>query len=130
VKLEIDRRRQSGSVGDADVVLVIRELADLEPEAMTNAAAIAASGPPHGVRLVAASERPVAELLRLCRFVDGLGTRIVLQTATEEDSVALLGTDGAERLGAGGHALLRLEGRIPHPGWAHRVSPDHLGQLV
>ncbi|MDQ6675365.1 MAG: LysM peptidoglycan-binding domain-containing protein [Chloroflexota bacterium] len=130
VKLEIDRRRQAGSSGEADLVVVLRELGDLEPEAISTAAAIAATGPEHGVRLVAASERPVAELLRTCPFVDQLGTRLVLQTATEEDSVALLGMDGAEYLGAGGHALLRLEGRIPYRGWAHRVSADHLARLV
>jgi hypothetical protein len=44
--------------------------------------------------------------------------------------VALLGTDGAERQGACGHALLRLEGRIAHPRRAYRVSADHLGKLV
>ncbi|MBV9601020.1 MAG: hypothetical protein JOZ87_29760 [Chloroflexi bacterium] len=44
--------------------------------------------------------------------------------------MALLGTAGAERLGAGGHALLRLEGRMPWPGWAHRVSADHLAGLL
>jgi DNA segregation ATPase FtsK/SpoIIIE-like protein len=68
------------------------------------------------VRLVVASERPAAELLSRCPFIDQLGTRLVLQAATEEDSVALLGMPGAERLGAGGYALLRLEGRLPVPG--------------
>jgi LysM repeat protein len=131
VKLEIDRRRQARSLADAaDIVVVLRELADLEAEAMASAAAIAATGPQHGVRLLAASERPVAELLGICPFVDRLGTRLVLQTATEEDSVALLGMDGAEYLGAGGHALLRFEGRTPYHGWAHRVSADRLARLA
>src|SRR5207249_1473285 len=101
-----------------------------EPAAMAAAAAIAVTGPAHGVRLVVASERPVAELLRTCPSVDQLGTRLVLQTASEEDSVALLGMEGAERLGAGGHALLRLDGRIPYRGRAHRVSGDNLARLV
>jgi hypothetical protein len=130
VKLEIDRRRQTSSSGEADLVVVVRELGDLEPDSMTMAAAIAVTGPEHGVRLLIASERPVAGLLEACPFFDKLGTRLVLQTATEEDSVALLGMDGAEGLGAGGHALLRLEGRTPHRGWAHRVSADHLARLV
>jgi len=128
MKLEIDRRRQAGSSGD--LVVVIRELGDLEPEAMAVAATIAATGPDYGVRLAAASERPVPELLKVCPFVEQLGTRLVRQTATEEDSVALLGMDGAEYLGAGGQALLRLEGRIPYRGRAHRVSPDRLARLV
>lgn len=129
VRLEINRRRQTGSSNDADVVVVVRELAELETEAMTVAAAISATGPEHRVRLVAASERPVAELFGTCPFIDQLGTRLVLQTATEEDSVALLGMPGAERFGAGGHALLRLEGRVPYHGWAHRVSGDSLARL-
>jgi hypothetical protein len=130
VKLEIDRRRQAGCSGEADVVVVVRELCDLEPEAMATAAAIAASGPEDGVRLVMASERPVAELLRTCSYVDQLGTRLVLQTATEEDSVALLGMPGAEHPSAGGYALLRLEGCMPFRGWAHRVSADNLARLA
>ncbi|MDQ6670906.1 MAG: hypothetical protein M3069_09185 [Chloroflexota bacterium] len=130
VKLEIDRRRQAGSAGEADLVVVVREFGDLDPDALLTAAAIAAAGPRHGVRLLAASELPVAKLLRTCPFIDQLGTRLVLQTATEEDSVALLGMPGAERLGAGGYALLRLEGRVPFHGWAHRVSADNLARLV
>src|SRR3989442_6810566 len=85
---------------EADLVVVVRDLGDLDPEALLTAAAIAATGPQHGVRLLASSELPVAELLRTCPFIDQLGTRLVLQTATEEDSVALLGMPGAERLGA------------------------------
>ena len=44
--------------------------------------------------------------------------------------MALLGMDGAEGLGAGGHALLRLEGRMPYPGWAPYVPADLLARLV
>jgi hypothetical protein len=130
VQIEIDRRRQAGVSDDADMVVVVRELCDLEPEAMAVCAAIAATGPDHGVRVVAASEHPVADLLRSCPFVDQLGTRLVLQTASEEDSVALLGMDGAEGLGAGGHALLRMEGRMPYPAWAPYVPADLLARLV
>jgi nucleoid-associated protein YgaU len=130
VRLEIDRRRQSGSTGEADLVLLVRELGDLEPDALETVAGIAATGPEHSVRILAASERSVPDLLRTCPFIDRLGTRLVLQTATEEDSVALLGVPGAERIGAGGFALLRLEGRIPFHGSAHRVPADRLARLV
>jgi len=44
--------------------------------------------------------------------------------------VALLGMPGAERLSAGGYALLRLEGRLPVPGWTRRVSADRLAGLA
>ena len=130
VKLELDRRRQSSGTDEAELVVVLRELCDLEPEAVELCAEIAATGPQHGVRIIAASEHPVAELYGHCPFLDKLSTRLVLQTATEEDSVGLLGTDGAQYLGAGGHALLRFEGRMPWPGCAHRVSADHLAQLL
>jgi hypothetical protein len=74
---------------------VVRKVCDLEPDVMANAAMISSTGPQLRVRLLAASERPVTELLRTCPFLDRLGTRLVLQTASEEDSVALLGTVGA-----------------------------------
>src|SRR6266699_4294747 len=105
-------------------------MGDLDPGALSALSGIAALGPHYGVRLLVASERPVAQMLRICPFIDQLGTRVVLQTASEEDSVALLGMDGAEGLGAGGHALLRLEGRMPYPGWAPYVPADLLARLV
>ena len=118
------------SANEADLVVVVRELGDIEPDALQTLGAIAAAGPQYGVRLVAASERPVAELLKTCPFIDHFGTRLVLQTATEEDSVALLGMPGAEYLGAGGLGMLRLEGRQPVQGWTRRVSADRLSRLV
>jgi DNA-binding SARP family transcriptional activator len=130
VKLEIDRRRESGGTNEADLVVVVHELGDIEPDALQVLGAIAAAGPQYGVRLLAASERPVAELLKTCPFIDHFGTRLVLQTATEEDSVALLGRPGAEYLGAGGLGMLRLEGRQPVQGWTRRVSADRLSRLV
>jgi len=130
VRDELDRRRRDRNNGDADLVVVVRELADLESHAVNALSAIAADGPDYGVRLLVASERPVAETLSCCPFADRLGTRLVLQTATEEDSVALLGMPGAEDLGAGGYMLLRLEGRVPLQGLARRVSADHLWRMV
>src|SRR6266853_1677304 len=47
-----------------------------------------------------------------------------------EARLALLGMPGAEYLGAGGLAFLRLEGRMPVPGWTRHVSADRLGRLV
>jgi hypothetical protein len=130
VKLEVDCRRQASSADVADLVVVIRELAEIEPDAQQLLGTIAAGGTEYGVQLIVASDRPVAELLRRCPFVDQIGTRLVLQSATEEDSVALLGMPGAERLGAGGYVLLRLEGRLPVPGWAYRLPADRLARLA
>ena len=130
IQCEVDRRRRAPDVAEADLVLVIRELGELEPDAQLVLGSIAAAGPDHGVELLAASDRPVAELLSRCPSLDHIGTRLVLQTAGEEESVALLGIPGAEYLGAGGSALLRLEGRLPVPGWAYRLPADRLGRLV
>jgi len=130
VRDELDRRRRDRNNGDADLVVVVREIADLESPAVNALSAIAADGPDYGVRLLVASERPVAETLSSCPFADQLGTRLVLQTATEEDSVALLGMPGAEDLGAGGYMLIRFEGRVPLQGLARRVSADHLWRMV
>ena len=114
VMVEIERRRQSGSADDADMVLVGRNLRS-GPRGHGAVQCDRRAGPQYGVRVATATERPVTELFGACPFVDRLGTHLVLQTADEEDSVALVGTTGAERLGAGGHAPLRLEGRMPHP---------------
>jgi len=130
VRDELDRRRGDRNNSDADLVVIVRELADLESNAVNALSTIAAEGPDYGVRLLVASERPVAEWLGSCPFADQLGTRLVLQTATEEDSVALLGMPGAEDLGAGGYMLLRFEGRVPLQGLARRVSADHLWRMV
>jgi hypothetical protein len=101
VKLEVDRRREAGSSNESDLVVVVRELGDIEPDALQILAAIAAAGPHYGVRLLAASERPVAELLRICPFIDHFRTRLVLQTASEEDSVGLLGYQRSYALDVG-----------------------------
>jgi hypothetical protein len=130
VKREIDRRRESGGADEPELVVLLRELGDLEPQAMDLCGAIAANGPAHRVRIVAASEQGVPDLYEGCPFVDLFTTRLVLQTASEEDSVGLLGTTAAEDLSAGGHALLRFEGRAPWPGCAPRVSPERLAQLL
>jgi nucleoid-associated protein YgaU len=130
VKLEIERRRESGGANEPELVVLLRELGDLEPEAMDLCGTIAATGPAHRVRIVAASEQGVPDLHEDCRFLDLFTTRLVLQTASEEDSVGLLGTVEAEDLSAGGHALLRFEGRRPWPGCVPRVSAERLAQLL
>jgi hypothetical protein len=71
----------------------------------------------------------VAALLELCPFLPEFGTRLVLQAKDAEESVALIGMPG-EELGSGGHALLRLESRLPVQGWARFVPADHLARLA
>src|SRR5206468_3406801 len=52
VRVELDRRRSEGADGEADLVVIVRELADLEPDALNALSALAADGPEHGVRLL------------------------------------------------------------------------------
>jgi hypothetical protein len=72
VKDELDRGVAVGSTADADLVLVVRELGDLKPDALNAPSAIAATGPHYQVRLLVASEQSVAEMLRTRRFTDQL----------------------------------------------------------
>jgi hypothetical protein len=51
-------------------------------------------------------------------------------TYREEESVALLGVEGAETLGSGGRLLVRLERRLPVQVSGYRVPPDRLARLV
>ena len=77
------------------------------------------------------SRRPdPAELTAVCPGLDAFRTRLVLQTADEDASQALLGAAGAEELPPGGSMLLRLEARTPLRAHGFRVAPDHLARLV
>jgi hypothetical protein len=87
-------------------------------------------GPRHGIRLLAASEQSAADLLQACPVLGEFGTRLVAQAADEDESVALLGIDGAETLGAGGQLLVRRDGRLPVQVYGYRVAPDRLSRLV
>ena len=56
MKTEVARRREAGSSKEADVVVVVRELGDIEADSVHILAAIAAVGPQSGARLLVASE--------------------------------------------------------------------------
>ena len=105
VRQELDRHLAASQEDLPDLLLVVRELGDVEGEALEQLAAIAAAGPRVGIRVLAASEMPATELLQACPFLERFGTRLVLQARDEEESVELLGMHGAEDLGAGGHAI-------------------------
>ena len=107
VHAELARRLEGRSQSDVEIVLVVSELAELDPGVMGPIASIAAGGQRHGIRLLAATARPVSELLAKCAFLDDFATRIVRGTADEDESVALLGAPGAEELASGGHVLVR-----------------------
>jgi hypothetical protein len=113
-----------------DVAIVIRELADVGRETWDLLDRLLRDGPRYGVHVLAASERVAAELTGACPGLDQFRTRLVLQTADEDASQALVGAAGAAELGPGGNMLVRLEARTPLRAHAFRVAPDHLARLV
>lgn len=110
---------------DPELVLVVGEVGDLSDERDT-LELIGAHGPTHGVRLIAITTTPAALDETLLAY---FGTRLVLQTLDDAESVLLLGHPQAADLGAG-DLLVRLDGRAPQRVQGFRVSRDHLAALV
>jgi hypothetical protein len=68
IRQELDRRvAVAGARQDTpDLVVVVRELAELQPEACNQLGAVATAGPSVNIRAIAASERPVHDLMQVC----------------------------------------------------------------
>jgi nucleoid-associated protein YgaU len=130
VRLELERREAERLPDEPELVLVVREIGDLDAEALTSLGPVLLDGPRSGIRLLAASERTGENLVRRCPALSAFGTRLVLQATDEDESVAVLGASGAEYLAAGGQLLVRLEGRVPMQAYGFRVHPDQLARLV
>ncbi len=130
VREELEERMGSGQTDRPDLVLVLPELGELSTEHMAALGPIMLHGPRHRVRVVAASERRAIDLVQHCPLLSEFGTRLVLRTGDEEESIALLGSGDATELGPGGHLLVRLEGRVPLQAYGYRVAPDRLARLV
>ncbi len=108
-----------------ELVLVLGELDALEDDG-TTLELIGAHGPPHGVRLLAATSESGAfgeEVL------PHFTTRLVLQTLDDDESIHLLGRPEAADLGSG-ELLLRVKGREPVRLRGFRVSAERLDELV
>jgi hypothetical protein len=127
---ELDRRQAAHLTDEPELVLVVRELGDLDEETLTSLGPVLLDGPRSGIRLLAASERTGEDLVRRCPVLSAFGTRLVLQATDEDESMAVLGASGAEYLAAGGQLLVRLEGRVPMQAYGFRVHPDQLARLV
>ncbi len=135
VRAELIRRmRQSQSEGsperapqpvDPDLVLAIGELGNLNDDG-TTLELIGVHGPAHGVRLVATTTSPAELAVDLLAH---FGTRLVLQTLDDDESIRLLGQPEAADLGTG-DLLLRIDGRLAVRARGLRVSPDRLDELV
>jgi nucleoid-associated protein YgaU/DNA-binding SARP family transcriptional activator len=130
VRSELTRRRAAGLTTEPDLVVVIAELGAIGQEQQGLLSSLLADGARYRVRVLAASARPGSFLVDRCPFLGEFGTRLVLRTSDEEESLALLGADGADELGPGGHLLFRLEGRTPVAAHGFRVAPDRLARMV
>jgi len=135
VRTELVRRMRAAEEGpgkevttrraEPEVVLVIGEVGEVEDDGAT-LDLIGVHGPEHGVRLLAATTDAAAlgEDV-LAHF----GTRLVLQTLDDGESIKLVGQPNAADLGSG-DLLFRIDGRLPVRARGFRVSADHLGELV
>lgn len=113
------------TASEPEHVLVVGELAALGDDG-TTLELLGTHGPSVGVRLLAAT----AQAQAFGEDVLGhFGTRLVLQTLDDGESVRLLGRPDAVDLGAG-ELLVRLDGRSPVPLRGFRVSEKHVGELV
>ncbi|MHB0929242.1 MAG: LysM peptidoglycan-binding domain-containing protein, partial [Candidatus Nanopelagicales bacterium] len=135
VRAELIRRmresEREGSFGRAsqsvepDLVLAIGELGNLKDDG-TTLELIGVHGPTHGVRLLATTTSPADLALDVLAH---FGTRLVLQTLDDDESIRLLGHPDAADLGTG-DLLLRIDGRVPVRALGFRVASDRLDELV
>ncbi len=134
LRTELVRRIQGAECGegqqgleprDPDIVVIIGELADL-PDDGTTMEMIGVHGPAHGIHLLAATAQPGA--LGDDALVH-FGTRLVLQTLNEEESIRLLGHPEAVDLRSG-DLLVRLERRRPVRVRGFCIPADRLDELV
>jgi len=115
-----ERRRDAVAPRDASdavptrplIALVLGELDGVDDRGLTTLAQIGQDGPPHGIRLLAATTRPAAVREELLGY---FATRVVLRLPDTAQSVRLIGSPDATTLGGGGHLLLRLAGEPPRP---------------
>ncbi len=130
VRAELETRIGRAERGEprrgSDIVVVLGELAALDDQ-VASLDLISTHGPAHGVRLLAATSDPDGLQSPL---LPHLTTRLVLQTADEDASMALLGLNDAAFLGGGGRLLLRIDSREPIELYGYRVASDHLERLV
>jgi hypothetical protein len=130
LRLELERRTSGGRADGPDIVIVLTELGELSTEHIAVLGAIMVHGPRYRIRVLAATSRRPIELAEHCPILPEFGTRLVLRTADEEESLALIGSVDATELGSGGHLLARLEGRVPLQAHGYRAAPDRLARLA
>lgn len=135
IRTEIVRRTQSvdSNVGhgwspdpdEPEIVIVMGELGDLGDDG-PSLEFIATHGPAVGVRLLAgATHADAIDDGMLAQF----GSRLVLQTLDDGESIRLLGEPQAADLGSG-ELLVRVDGRGAIRAHAFRITAEHLDALL
>jgi len=110
---------------EPEIMLVVGEMANL-PDDGTTLELIGSQGARHGVRLLVATARTDALAVDM---LSHFGTRVVLQTRDDEESIHLIGHAEATVL-TEGELYLRIDGRTPIRLRGFRISPEHLDELV
>ncbi|HLG72490.1 MAG TPA: LysM peptidoglycan-binding domain-containing protein [Chloroflexota bacterium] len=124
VRSEVVRRMRSDGA-EAELVLVISEIADLPEGEETTLAMIAREGPAVGVRLLVGTTEP-----NRLGDVSPFRTRLVLRLGDEGQSVRLVGRGDAFLLDRGGDMLVVIDGREPQSVRGYRLTADHLDELL
>ncbi|MDE3075686.1 MAG: hypothetical protein KGJ86_09660, partial [Chloroflexota bacterium] len=120
------RGEGDGAARPPELVVVLAELGSLHDQG-TSLELIASTGPDVGVRLLAAVTRMGEVEDAVLRH---FGTRLVLRTTSEDESMRLVGQPNAYLLDAGGDMLVRVEGRRPVAARGYRLSAERLDELV
>jgi DNA-binding SARP family transcriptional activator/nucleoid-associated protein YgaU len=117
--------RWRASPEEPEIVLIVGEFADL-PDEGTTLELIGTQGASYGMRLLA---QTAAAGVLPTDVLSHFGTRAVLQTRDDDESIHLIGRRGAADL-ANGELFLRIDGRMPLRLRGYRVSPEHLEELA
>ncbi len=110
---------------EPEIMVVVGEMANL-PDDGTTLELIGSQGARHGVRLLVATARTDA---LAADVLSHFGTRVVLQTLDDDESIHLIGHAEAAVL-TDGELYLRIDGRTPIRLRGFRISPEHLDELV
>lgn len=127
-------RRAGSSVEDTDesratreplIVLAVGDLGSLASVAALDS--LVTDGPKYGIHVLGFTSQPAAlDDATLACF----GSRLVLATDSEEQSIRLLGCPDAADLGGGGDLFVRVGQRLPVRARGYRVAEEHLESLV
>jgi len=124
-RIDDESARWQPSSEEPALVIAIDELAEIEDDG-TTLELLGTRGPAHGISLLAATSRASEVGDDLLAY---FGTRLVLQSLDDTDSIRLLGRPDAADLGTA-EFFLRVDGRIPLRVRGYQVSESHLADLV